>query len=94
VKCDGEGLRWRGGGLTSLGASVIRDEECFLCCGAGFLRDKVSVICRRGSVIRGGGSATRDRSSERTGEENERKDEVTQIKTRRWNHGEISEKRI
>jgi len=36
LKCDGECL-------PSMWASVIRDEEHFRCCGAGFLRDKVSV---------------------------------------------------
>ncbi len=86
MKCEGEDLRWRGGGLTSVMESVIRGGERFLRGGESFLRDKLSLTRRRGSV-------TRDRSRLRTGEGNERKDEVTRITTRRWNHGKISEKR-
>jgi len=86
VKCLGGGVIRGGEGVTSLGASVMRDEGSFTCGGESFLHDKVSVTGRKVSV-------TRDRSSVRIGEENERKDEVTQIKTRRWNHGKISEER-
>ena len=48
---------------------MICGEGRFLRCGASVLRDKVSV--------------TRDRSSVPEGGENERKDSVSQIKTRR-----------
>jgi len=40
---NGERLKRDREDLTSLGTSVIRDEERFLSCGGSFLGDRVSV---------------------------------------------------
>jgi hypothetical protein len=44
VKCNGECLKWRGGGLTSLMEGVIRDEERFLHGRRSLRYDRVNVI--------------------------------------------------
>ena len=72
-----------GGLLTSLGVNRMPRKERLRRCEERFLHDNGTVPRRKVSLTCGGGSVTRDRSGVPRGGDNELKNEVTQMKTRR-----------